>query len=257
MSKKKRDKYKKCAGKVSRFIENSIQTRRNRIKLTKKDMKCFNETEKKIKEYVKKKCGTKKKKEKGRKKRKKKRQKGYIAGLPGLPVTWVNESDRERFNNHWCLIPPNDTRTPEQYGKDMLYERVIKSLFSDTQLDIMKISNVEGYLNYLNDSIDLSNSDDTLKLPLENQKQFIYEVLIEIKHFKDMIKAHIEDYNWFFQTFKKNHYREIFRWHFPLLTDEEIERRLRPLKKVDKYNRDILYKVSKMYNDLHNIYKLK
>ena len=55
LSKKKRDKYKKCAGKVSRFIENSIQTRRNRIKVTKKDMKCFNDNEKKIKEYVKKK----------------------------------------------------------------------------------------------------------------------------------------------------------------------------------------------------------
>ena len=74
LSKKKRDKYKKCAGKVSRFIENSIQTRRNRIKLTKKDMKCFNETEKKIKEYVKKKCETKKKKEKGKNKKRKKRQ---------------------------------------------------------------------------------------------------------------------------------------------------------------------------------------
>ena len=48
LSKKKRDKYKKCAGKVSRFIENSIQTRRNHIKVTKKDMKCFKETEKKI-----------------------------------------------------------------------------------------------------------------------------------------------------------------------------------------------------------------
>ena len=74
LSKKTQNKYKKCAGKVSRFIENSIQTRRNRIKVTKKDMKCFNETEKKIKEYVKKKCGTKRKRKKGRKKRKKKRQ---------------------------------------------------------------------------------------------------------------------------------------------------------------------------------------
>ena len=64
LSKKKRDKYKKCAGKVSRFIENSIQTRRNRIKVTKKDMKCFNDNEKKIKEYVKKKCGTKRKEKK-------------------------------------------------------------------------------------------------------------------------------------------------------------------------------------------------
>ena len=74
LSKKTQNKYKKCAGKVSRFIENSIQTRRNCIKVTKKDMKCFNETEKKIKEYVKKKCGTKRKRKKGRKKRKKKRQ---------------------------------------------------------------------------------------------------------------------------------------------------------------------------------------
>ena len=37
-------------------------------------MKCFKETEKKIKEYVKKKCGTKRKKENCRNKRKKKRQ---------------------------------------------------------------------------------------------------------------------------------------------------------------------------------------